>query len=71
MSGYTIYDNDFIDVQTGLMLGGVSCHSYRCHLGCILLKMPATSLLTGVVAGGAAAHQRPAAALARNGWVAV
>ena len=27
MSGYTIYDNDFIDVQTGLMLGGVSCHN--------------------------------------------
>ena len=47
MSGYTIYDNDFIDVQTGLMLGGVSCHSYRCDLGCILLKMAAISLLTG------------------------
>ena len=27
MSGYTIYDNDFIDVQTGLMLGGVSRHN--------------------------------------------
>ena len=25
---------------------------YRCHLGCILLKMPAISLLTGARAGG-------------------
>ena len=26
---------------------GVSCHSYRWHLGCILLEMPAISLWAG------------------------
>ena len=30
---------------------GVRPPRYRCHLGCILLKMPATSLLTGQAVG--------------------
>ena len=29
-------------------VGTVSCHSYRCHLGCILPTMPAISSLTGL-----------------------
>ena len=29
-------------------VGTVGCHSYRCHLGCILLTMPAVSSLAGL-----------------------
>ena len=32
---------------TPIVLDPVSRHSYRCHLGCMLLKMPAISSLTG------------------------
>ena len=38
-------------MKTGMHCGGVIRHSYRCHLGCILLKMAAILALASLSTG--------------------
>ena len=66
ISGFDFYGNTIENAGLGVLLGGGRKLSrYRCRLGCILLKMPAISLLAGarLMAGAAAVKQESDALL--------